>query len=106
MLNFLMDTLKIDKISDRYDVDFDEIINKIRSKGYKRVMIQLPEGLRMHALEIANLIEKNTGTEVFIWGGSNYGACDIPRGFERFRIDLLIHFGHARFYGNESNRNR
>lgn len=97
---------KIQGISDKYDVDFERIVQKIREKGYKRVIIQLPAGLKRHALEIADLIEKESGAEVFIWGGSNYGACDIPRGFERFRIEMLIHFGHARFYGNESHRDR
>ena len=52
----------------------------------KTILLQLPAGLRNYALNLADEINSN----VFIWGGSNYGACDIPN----FKVDLIIHIGH------------
>lgn len=87
----------VDFITDRYDVDLNDIFRRIAEKNHKRVAVQLPDGFKRHALEIAKLISDSTGAEVFIWGGSAYGACDIPYGLEKFGITLLIQFGHARF---------
>ncbi|MCW1293806.1 MAG: diphthamide synthesis protein [Candidatus Parvarchaeota archaeon] len=87
----------IDFITDRYDIDLNAIFQRIIEKNHKKVAIQLPDGFKRHALEMAKAISENTGAEVFIWGGSNYGACDIPYGLEKFGITLLIQFGHAKF---------
>ena len=32
---------------------------------------------------------------VLIWGGSCYGACDVPLQVERLGVDLLIQWGHS-----------
>ncbi len=93
----MVQELHVDFITDRYDVDFEKIFERIREKNHKKVAIQLPDGFIRHALEVAKIIEQNTGAEVYIWGGSNYGACDIPYGLEKFGVTLLIQFGHARF---------
>lgn len=93
-------------IEESYSLDLEEIITLIKKKAYKTVMIQLPDGLKGHATEIADKIGEATDAKVFIWGGSNYGACDIPTGISRFKIDLLINFGHAKFYGNQIYRDR
>lgn len=84
-----------------YDIDFDEIIDTIKEKKYDKVAIQIPDGFKMHALEISDFISKNSGAEVFIWGGSTYGACDVPTGLEKLGIKLIIQFGHAKFRADE-----
>lgn len=85
----------------KYNMDFDSIIDHIKEKKYDKVAIQLPDGFKLHALDIAELISDNTSAEVYIWGGSNYGACDIPIGLDKAGIKLLINFGHARFRADE-----
>ncbi len=87
-----------------FDLELEKIVNKIKEKNYKRVLIQLPFGLKPKALEIAKYIKENTEAEVYIWGGSAYGACDIPIGVSKFGIDLLVHFGHAMFRADEIHR--
>ncbi|MBE5729533.1 diphthamide synthesis protein [Candidatus Parvarchaeota archaeon] len=93
----MVQEFRVDFITDRYDVDFERIFERIKEKGHKKVAIQLPDGFKRHALEVSKTIRENTGADVYIWGGSNYGACDIPYGLEKFGITLLIQFGHAKF---------
>lgn len=74
-----------------YDLELDKVIKKINKAKAKTVCIQLPDGLKPKANEIADFIEKNTKAKVFIWLGSCFGACDIPK----LDVDLLIQWGHS-----------
>jgi 2-(3-amino-3-carboxypropyl)histidine synthase len=100
-MKYELDNEGIKMLCDSYDIDFDYIIDYIKSKSYKKVAIQIPDGFKMHALEMADFIQRNSGAEVFIWGGSTYGACDIPLGLDRLGIKMIIQFGHARFRADE-----
>lgn len=75
-----------------YDLELNRAVAEIKKKRAKSVLLQLPDGLKPKAKEIADFLQKNTAAQIFIWSGSNYGACDIP---EVKGIDLLIHFGHS-----------
>ncbi len=75
----------------QYDLKINLVKKKI--KGKKRVLIQLPAGLRAHFIEIARAI-KGEGVEPIFWAGSCYGACDLP---DYDNADLLIHYGHEEF---------
>lgn len=85
-----------------YDLELDNVVELVKKEKAKLVCIQLPDGLKPKAKEIQDRIEKDTKARVIIWGGSCYGACDLPRGLEQHGIDLLIHFGHSFF--NKRNR--
>jgi 2-(3-amino-3-carboxypropyl)histidine synthase len=76
-----------------YDLEIEKVIEK--SKEAKRILLQLPDGLKEEACEIAEKIESK-GKIVFIWAGSCFGACDIPRIPKEFNIDLILHFGHSK----------
>ncbi len=75
------------------DLELDRIISGIKEKKAKRVMLQLPDGLKARAGDLADEIARETGAEVLIWAGSNYGACDLAPAAEG--VDLLVHFGHS-----------
>lgn len=78
-----------------YDLELDKIISVIKNNNSKLVCLQLPDGLKPKAEEIQKIIEKETDTQVLIWGGSNYGSCDLPLQVKNLGVDLLIHFGHS-----------
>ena len=78
-----------------YKLEKDRIISQIQEKGAKLVCLQLPDGIKPQAQQLQQLIEKNTGAKVLIWGGSCYGSCDLPLEVKRLGVDLLIHFGHS-----------
>jgi len=80
-----------------YDLEINDMVIGIRKSRSKKVLIQLPDGLKPKAKEIADSIEKGTKAEVLIWLGSCYGACDIPQNAKSLGIDMIIQFGHNEF---------
>ena len=77
-----------------YDFELGKIKELIKERGARRVGLQLPEGIKTVATDIAAEISKETGTEVIISGNSCYGACDIDEKLMR-NVDMLFHFGHT-----------
>jgi 2-(3-amino-3-carboxypropyl)histidine synthase len=78
-----------------YDLELDRIVNTIKTKEYRKVCIQLPDGLKPHAKEMNDRIRQETKARVLIWAGSNFGACDLPIEVKRLGVDCLIPFGHS-----------
>ncbi len=85
-----------------YNLEIDKILELIKKKNYKRIMIQLPDGLQPKSKEIADKIANFSDVEVIIWAGNCFGACDIPNGLEQFKIDLYIQWGHNLFIKKDS----
>ena len=84
------------EIESDYDLEMERVIKEIRKQEAKTVCIQLPDGLKPKATEIASEIEKNTSAKVLIWMGSCFGACDIPNLDKvKPKVDLLIQWGHS-----------
>ena len=79
----------------RYDLELPRIVKEIKAKKAKRVCLQLPDGIKPKAKVLADAIHAETGAEVVIWAGSNYGACDLAIDVQRLGVDLLIHYGHS-----------
>lgn len=77
-----------------YDLEEEKIIKKIREKNYKKVLLQLPDGLKPQAKEVVPRIEQETGAIVLVWFGTNFGACDLPIGLQAIGIDYIVAFGH------------
>ncbi|MEK6936961.1 MAG: diphthamide synthesis protein [Nanoarchaeota archaeon] len=75
----------------KYDLELEKAIEKIKKENAKLVCIQLPDGLKEKATEIAKVLEEQTNCTVIIWLGSAWGACDIPV----LDVDLLIQWGHS-----------
>ncbi len=84
-----------------YDTELDKALARIRETDARTVCIQLPDGMKPYAKEIADAIQSSTPARVLIWLGSNFGACDIPLGLQRMGVDLLISWGHNRFNKKE-----
>ena len=80
-----------------YKLELEKIINEIKKQRAKRVLLQLPDGLKTRATEIVDKIESKTNAKCLILMDTNFGACDLPLGIEKLKIDLLIHFGHNKF---------
>ncbi len=80
--------LKSSTILSRFD--FSKIFEI--EKG-KKLGIQLPDGLKYWAREIANFLEEK-GYEVVISSSPSYGSCDIDLDLLK-HVDYLIHFAHT-----------
>lgn len=77
-----------------YDLELERAAAEIARAGAKTVCIQLPDGLKPKATEIASELESKTNATVLIWADSCFGACDIP---DLKNVDLLIQWGHSKW---------
>ncbi|MBU0898340.1 MAG: diphthamide biosynthesis enzyme Dph2 [Nanoarchaeota archaeon] len=75
----------------------DNIKKGIEEEGAKRILLQVPEGLKMQAQKVAKELEKD-GLKVFVSADPCYGACDIrDHEAKLLKCDLLVHIGHTNF---------
>ena len=82
--------------SELYDLDIPGAVEKIKKNEAKLVCLQLPDGLKQFADEIVTAInDECPDVRVVLWGGSCYGACDLPLEVKRMGVDLLIQWGHS-----------
>jgi 2-(3-amino-3-carboxypropyl)histidine synthase len=84
-----------------FDFEEERIKQEIVKLGAKRVLIQLPEGLKPEAPRLAAVVEE-TGALPIISADPCYGACDLAMNeAERLDVDVIVHFGHARMLKHE-----
>ncbi len=75
-----------------YDLELDKVASEINKASATTVMLQLPDGLKPKAAEIQDMLKQKTKARIIIWGGSCFGACDVPSNLD---VDLLVQFGHS-----------
>jgi 2-(3-amino-3-carboxypropyl)histidine synthase len=89
-----------------FRLEEQRIVDEVRKRSARRILLQMPEGLKSLGFKLAKLLEKETGAEVFVSGDPCYGACDLalyPR--DRVEAELLIHIGHADIPGEFTQEN-
>jgi 2-(3-amino-3-carboxypropyl)histidine synthase len=80
-------------------LDAEKLIAEIRKKGAKRVLVQLPEGLKTQAQDIAQALGKSV-SEILLSVETCYGACDLlDREAKSLGCDLIVHVGHSEMMG-------
>jgi len=77
-----------------FDLDLGRALELIKKSGAKIVGVQVPEGLKRIASDLAGEIEEKTDAEVIVSGDPCYGACDVDLELCR-ATDLVIHIGHS-----------
>lgn len=78
-----------------FDLEEERLRKEIITHGAKRVLVQLPEGLKPMALSIASII-KEAGALAIISADPCYGACDLAlHEAEALSADIIIHYGHS-----------
>ena len=78
-----------------FDFEEERIKQEIARLGAKRVLLQMPQGLKPEATKIAQTVEES-GAVAIISVDPCYGACDIAFSeAEGLDVDLVVHFGHA-----------
>jgi 2-(3-amino-3-carboxypropyl)histidine synthase len=79
-----------------FDFEEERIKQEITKLGAKRVLLQLPEGLKPEGPRLAKTVEKS-GALPIISADPCYGACDIALNeAKRLGVDLIVHFGHSK----------
>ncbi|KYK33541.1 MAG: diphthamide biosynthesis protein, partial [Thermoplasmatales archaeon SG8-52-3] len=83
------------KVSD-YNIDLEKVVNTINKNNYKRVLLQVPEGLKINFFKFVDFIEEKTKANVIISADPCFGACDISSfGLNNLNIDIIVHIGHT-----------
>src|SRR3989338_8133949 len=76
----------------------DSLVAEIKKTGAKRVMIQVPAGLKIKLAEIIASLKEN-GIVALASVSPSYGACDLAdEEAKQHRCELLVHIGHSKFY--------
>lgn len=79
-----------------YELDLEPVLEDVKSKSYRLVGLQFPDGLRDHYAEVARIVEDATGAATVISADPSYGSCDLADDeLAKVRADALIHFGHT-----------
>lgn len=80
------------------DKNISKLAEKVQSTKAKRVLLQVPEGLRTRFTEIADALK---GINVFLSTDPCFGACDLRNNEAKaLECDLIVHIGHTKFYKN------
>lgn len=83
------------------DFEEDYLISELKKRKPKKVLVQLPEGIKTEAFAIKEKIEK-LGIDVVISGETAWGGCCIAvEEASQLKVDLIIHFGHSEFLKTE-----
>jgi 2-(3-amino-3-carboxypropyl)histidine synthase len=77
-----------------FKLDEEKVIDFIKKEGCKKVLLQLPDGLKIHSGDLIARLERKTGATFFVWFGSNFGACDLPVSVKALGVDVVVGFGH------------
>ena len=84
-----------------FDLEEKRLSEEISKRGAKRVLIQLPEGLKAEGPRLAALVEK-AGALAFVSADPCYGACDLAiLDAKSLDADLVVHFGHSKMIKHE-----
>ena len=81
-----------------YNLEIDRLVHEIVGRRARRILIQVPDGLKPQAVSLSNIIESRTSAETFLSSSACYGACDIASEQARLlHADLIVHYGHTQF---------
>jgi len=83
-----------------YDFELDRLASHIREKGYRRILIQIPDGLKIYIPYIYTELRKRVGeyVEIVFSGDSAWGSCMLIDQETRIGgYDLLVHIGHIEY---------
>ena len=80
-----------------FNFETKKLVSELKKRKPKKVLVQLPEGIKQNTEEVVGIIE-DLGIKVVVSGESCWGGCAI--GVDEavdVKADLIVHFGHAKF---------
>ena len=79
-----------------FDFEEERLRREIVKYEAKRVLIQLPDGLKSEGPRLAKIVEK-AGALPIVSADPCYGACDLATAeAESLGVDLIVHYGHSK----------
>lgn len=88
-----------------FELEIERVVKTILKRSARRVLLQLPEGLKNRGISLAEEIQAKTKATVYVSADPCYGACDLPvHEAAALDIDLIIHYGHAPYSTSRSKK--
>lgn len=79
-----------------YNIDLEKAVKIIKKKGYKTVVIQIPEGLKRNIFKIVESLKKETNATIMTSADPCFGACDIANNeLKNLDVEFVVHIGHT-----------
>jgi len=80
-----------------FNFENEILIRELKKIKPKRVLVQLPEGIKQNAFDILKIFQ-DLHIEVIFSGETCWGACSISvEEAKSVNADLIVHFGHSEF---------
>ena len=73
-------------------IPYTEIVSELKKRGITKTAVQMPEGLKRFAPELAGILREN-GISCLISGDPCWGACDLAKDAAE-DAGFLVHIGH------------
>jgi 2-(3-amino-3-carboxypropyl)histidine synthase len=78
-----------------HDLEERRLKEEIQKRQAKRVLLQLPEGLKLEGPRLVSIVEE-AGAVAIVSADPCYGACDLALlDAESLGVELIIHYGHT-----------
>jgi len=78
-----------------FELEESRLREEIIRRGAKRILLQLPDGLKTETPRLAAIIE-DAGALAIVSADPCYGACDLAMDeAEELKVDLIVHYGHS-----------
>src|SRR5438128_12686690 len=86
-----------------FDLEEEKLLSEIEGRGARKILIQLPDGLKQEGPRLGELMRAKTGAEVFVSATPAWGACDLSLdAAQRLKADLLVDDGRNAFMPDRS----
>ncbi|QRF75467.1 S-adenosyl-L-methionine:L-histidine 3-amino-3-carboxypropyltransferase [Thermoplasmatales archaeon] len=76
-----------------FSVDVNDTIQKLQQMGARKILLQLPDGLKPHAFDYFNALSAKFS--VIISSDPFYGACDVGNAEQYRDVDCIVQYGHS-----------
>ncbi len=74
-----------------------KLISELKKRNPKKVLVQLPEGIKQNVFELSKIFEE-LGIEAVFSGETCWGGCSVAVNEAKdINADLIVHFGHAEY---------
>ncbi|MDP6011253.1 MAG: diphthamide biosynthesis enzyme Dph2, partial [Candidatus Poseidoniaceae archaeon] len=81
---------------DRHDFEVADLVERLKADDTRLVALQIPEGLKIQALELMDKIEEGCSAQVILAADPCYGACDlVHHKMKMMGVEMVAHMGHS-----------
>lgn len=87
-------------ICNEYVIDYGSLLNLLEEKGFRRILIQAPDGLKpIYPCLLKFINDKfSSRIEVILSSSPTFGGCDVAYDeARRVNAELIVHVGHNRY---------